>query len=52
MSQFNLPVCGAGASCIDSTVAIGIFVAVITAFALGYGIGQAVLWVRRLSEVI
>jgi hypothetical protein len=48
--NFNLPSCAAGV-CIEAPVAIGIFLAVITSFALGYGIGQAVLWVRRLSEV-
>jgi len=49
--NFGLPVCAVSGSCIDGPVAIGIFLCVITSFALGYGIGQLVLWVRRLSEV-
>jgi len=51
MSQFNLPMCSIPGDCLDAPVAIGLFCAVITCFALGYGIGQLVLWTRRLSEV-
>lgn len=49
--NFNMAMCATAGSCIDGSIAVGFFVGVATCFAFGYGIGQAVLWVRRLSEV-
>jgi hypothetical protein len=49
--NFNLPACSTAGACVDSGTAAALFAVVITSFALGYGIGQLVLWTRRLSEV-
>lgn len=47
----NLAAC-VGSACVDDLNAAILIGIPLVCYALGYGIGQAVLWVRRLSEVV
>lgn len=46
------PAVNNGASvCMDGASAVVMFTVMIFLFTLGYGVGQLVLWTRRLAEV-